>query len=250
MKRYLKRAVSVLTAVAIVFGSAMLIVGALVQRSFAENSSSELEPRYENGYAYTVDDGEARIWYADNTVTGDVVIPSKLGGYPVTAVCMSLPFIHESGITGAVIPSGVRTIKRNAFSYCRKLTSVTIPDTVTLIEAFAFEETALTDIYYEGSESDWAQIDIKNSSADGYNFEIEDAVIHYNTQIKKSSVSWEGDISVIFNSGEDDDLQPEESGNSDNGGVILALGVVAIAGAAIALFAVICYNRNNSKEDN
>ena len=75
-------------------------------------------------------------------------------------------------------------------------------------------------------------------------------MIHYNTQIKKSSVSWEGDISVIFNSGEDDDLQLEESGNSDNGGVILALGVVAIAGAAIALFAVICYNRSNSKEDN
>lgn len=238
MKNYLKRAASALIAAAIVLGSAMLGGGTLVQRSFAEKSSSELKPEYENGYAYTVDNGEARIWYADNTVTGDVVIPSKLGGYPVTEVCISLPFVYELDITSAVIPSGVRTINRNAFSYCKKLTSVTIPDTVTLIEAFAFEETALTDIYYEGSESDWVQIEIQNNSSDGYNFELAEATVHYNTKIKGSDAL---DILDFGKDriGQDSDSQTQDDGVDEETKIIVAVMMVIAFLVILIAFAVL-----------
>lgn len=236
MKRYLKRAASILIAVVMLFGSAVFSGGLLMQNAFADKSYSELESRYEDGYEYTVDNGEARIWCADKTVTGDVVIPSKLGGYPVTAICISFPFAYESEITSAVIPSGVRTIKRNAFSYCRKLTSVTIPDTVTLIEAFAFEETALTDIYYEGSESDWAQIDIKNNRIDGYNFELRDATIHYNTKIKGSGKSG------LLDFGKDDPFQTQDNGESKEAN---AIGIFMVAIGFIAFCVIFFVVQNN-----
>ena len=252
MTNYWKRMASVLIAAAIVFGSAMFGGSALVQSSFAEKSYSDSEAKYEDGYAYTVDDGEARIWYADNTVTGDVVIPSKLGGYPVTEICISLPFIYELDITSAVIPSGVKTINRNAFSYCRRLTSVTIPDTVTLIEAFAFEETALTDIYYEGSESDWARIEIQNSSSDGYNFELAPATVHYNTKIKGSSAL---DILDFGKDriGQDSDSQTQDDGvNEETKIIVVAVMAIAFFVLLIAfavLWVVLSWDKNSKSSD-
>ena len=67
----------------------------------------------EGDYSYTVADGKATItgYYGPG---GDVIIPTTLGGYPVT------------------------TIGEYAFSYCPSLTTVGIPDTVTAIGKSAF----------------------------------------------------------------------------------------------------------------
>jgi len=40
----------------------------------------------ENGYTYYAFSGKSYIAYADKTVTGDVVIPEKLGGYDVAGI--------------------------------------------------------------------------------------------------------------------------------------------------------------------
>lgn len=37
-------------------------------------------------YSYTVSDGEATITDVYTSISGDVTIPSKLGGYPVTSI--------------------------------------------------------------------------------------------------------------------------------------------------------------------
>ena len=48
-------------------------------------------------------------------------------------------FLERSGLSGVVIPNGVKTIGKSAFSNCSILTSVTIPDSVKVIGASAFD---------------------------------------------------------------------------------------------------------------
>ncbi len=93
-------------------------------------------------FKYTVIDGHAVI---DNYFGngGAVKIPSDIGGYPVKAVGGSA-FSGIGGgagqkITSVVIAFGVERIESKAFSSCVNLTSVSIPDSVTYIGAFAFE---------------------------------------------------------------------------------------------------------------
>ena len=102
----------------------------------------------ENGYTYTVTDGKATITAVDSTVTGDVVIPDTLGGYPVTELEESL-FADRTDLTGITIPKSVTSIGECAFYGCTGLKSITIPEGVTSIsdEAFGYC-TGLTKIYW------------------------------------------------------------------------------------------------------
>ena len=103
----------------------------------------------ENGYTYTVTDGKATITAVDSTVTGDVVIPDTLGGYPVTEIggIRNDPWEDSDWIIGA-------------FEKCTGLTSVTIPESVTSISHRAFANcTGLTKIYWNA----------KNVSLEGVN---------------------------------------------------------------------------------
>ena len=67
----------------------------------------------------------------------DLVIPSELDGYPVTAIGDSA-FYYCEGLYSVVIPEGVTTIGKEAFRECGDLTSVAIPDSVTHIGDVAF----------------------------------------------------------------------------------------------------------------
>ena len=59
------------------------------------------------------------------------------------------------------IPNGVTAIGMGSFAYCPNLTSVVIGDSVTTIGDFAFYDCdRLTSVYYQGTESDWAEIEI------------------------------------------------------------------------------------------
>lgn len=47
----------------------------------------------------------------------------------------------RTGLTQAALPEGLRTVSYGAFYHCDRLTDVTIPSTVTNVEAYAFEHT-------------------------------------------------------------------------------------------------------------
>ena len=94
----------------------------------------------------------------DCSTAGAIVIPSVLGGIPVTGIghyafsccrgltSVTIPNIGYSafsgcrGLTSVTIPSSVTSIRDSVFSRCSGLTSVTIPDSVTSIgeEAFCY----------------------------------------------------------------------------------------------------------------
>jgi hypothetical protein len=59
----------------------------------------------------------------------------------------SRTFYNCSGLTSVTIPNSVTIIDRNAFEYCSRLTTITIPNSLTSIEKYVFSHcTSLTSI--------------------------------------------------------------------------------------------------------
>ena len=81
-------------------------------------------------------------------------------------------------LNSLTISDGVAVIGEKAFANCDALTSITIPASVTSIGKSAFAGCGeLRDVYYAGSPSDWAGIEI-NESGNDY---LINAAIHYNS---------------------------------------------------------------------
>ncbi len=89
-------------------------------------------------YTYSVSNNEATIVSVDSSISGDVLIPSTLGGYRVTVIGKEA-FSFNKNITDITIPDNVTTIGAYAFNSCYGLTSVKIGDGVTSIGEEAFE---------------------------------------------------------------------------------------------------------------
>ena len=91
---------------------------------FATITTSAMTSEY---YTYTVSNGEATITDCNTSISGDVTIPSTLGGYPVTSIGNSA-FENCSLMTSLTIPNSVTRIDYDAFFLCSSLTKVNITD--------------------------------------------------------------------------------------------------------------------------
>ncbi len=65
---------------------------------------------------------------------------------------------------------GVETIGKKAFYYCPKLEKITISSSLKTLDLYAFKETKVKEIYYEGTADEWAQIDIKEGYDESGNY--------------------------------------------------------------------------------
>ena len=138
-----------------------LVLSALLLSAFPLVSMGQVT---EGEWTYIVENGGATI--TASTATGDVTIPSELGGYAVkkladeplfnpifgygntsvtsVVILNSLTrigtgaFVYCYGLTSITIPNSVTSIGNNAFAYCTSLASITIPNSVTSIESEAF----------------------------------------------------------------------------------------------------------------
>ena len=111
-----------------------------VIKEHAEDADLSLFNYSDNG------DGSMTIWAKDNTISGDVKLPSHINGKPVTSI-KSSAFYGCAGLTSVVIPNSVTNIGNWAFQYCDGLTSISIPLGVTDIGTYAFaHSTGLTTV--------------------------------------------------------------------------------------------------------
>ncbi len=87
-------------------------------------------------FTYTIKNGAATITgYTGSDV--NIIIPSTIDGYPVTAIGISA-FRDYINLLSVVISDGVKTIGNNAFSDCSGLKSAVIPDSVTTMGTSVF----------------------------------------------------------------------------------------------------------------
>ena len=70
------------------------------------------------------------IWYT--------AVPSSLGGYPVTAI--GDYGMAESNVTDVILPEGITSIGDGAFAMCEYTLAITVPESVTFIGEYAFND--------------------------------------------------------------------------------------------------------------
>jgi hypothetical protein len=106
-------------------------------RDESNSSGSKKGENPASDFEWEITDGGVRItnYIGDST---EVVIPKIIAGAYVISIGREA-FAHRSAITSVVIPDTVSVIEREAFAGCANLSSVTIPDSVWRIGDRAFE---------------------------------------------------------------------------------------------------------------
>ena len=117
-------------------------------------------------WKYSVSDGEVTILGVKRWLRakGDLEIPATMDDCPVLRIGEKA-FEECSKLTSVTIPSSVTSIGKYAFSYCSGLTSVAMPDSVMSIGESAFYGcTSLTGVYITDLEK-WCGISFPDPSS-------------------------------------------------------------------------------------
>jgi hypothetical protein len=130
------------------------------------------------------------------TCTDTDIVLDTYNGLPVTAIgyeafrgcsqmtSISLPstvnqieqgaFWDCTGLTSVVIPKRVTELSIQLFEGCTSLTSLTLPKNLKVIRIEALYNTRLMNIYFEGTEAQWAAVTVEEA-----NHELDFATVHY-----------------------------------------------------------------------
>ena len=134
-----------------------------------------------------IDDKDRIVVIPEKSPEGDVVTSIDQCAFAATdLVSVTIPdgvteisdftFSCCYNLIEVTLPGNLTSIGEMAFAECVALTSITLPNSLSNIEYGAFSVCVdLTDVYYAGSEEEWAEIEI---GAD--NDDLRYATIHYN----------------------------------------------------------------------
>lgn len=139
MKNALKKAISALLVAVMVFGAAPLAGFVGFELPELNLFSTKAEAATEGYYTYSVSNDEATITDVDTSISGDIIIPSILGGYPVISIGIQA-FIYCKSVESITIPDSVTSIEEMAFTYCSNLKRITVDSDNT---AFSSDENGI-----------------------------------------------------------------------------------------------------------
>ena len=95
--------------------------------AFTLTASAESEEYTEGYYTYTVVNDEVTITSCDQSISGDVSIPSTLGGYPVVNIGDGV-FYYCTSLESVTISNSVTSIGEDVFFGCNNLQSVAVDE--------------------------------------------------------------------------------------------------------------------------
>lgn len=160
MKNVIKRGLSLILAITIIFGSAVVGFGEI---DFSGLFTVKAKAASESDLTFKLnEDGESySVTGCNELETGELVIPSTHNGFPVTSISNAAFYCNNSiltvnipssiltigwrafagcyNLTNVNLSYGLVTIDEEAFFECTKLKSIIIPDSVTVIEESAFD---------------------------------------------------------------------------------------------------------------
>lgn len=139
MKRKINKIVSLILAFCIIV-SLVTVTGISANAATTDESIAGVRS---GDFSYEVYNGYALILRYEGTST-ELVIPSTIDGYTVKYIGFwddfSYSIINKAPITSVTIPDTVTVIGTRAFENCEYLTTVNIPDSVTTIGEEAFRD--------------------------------------------------------------------------------------------------------------
>lgn len=122
----------------------LLAIIMLVSLPACNNSSINSSDAYpiaspDSNFTFTLnaDANSYSIAKVDEYISGDIIIPKTYNNLPVNSLSPEA-FSFCKNITSITIPDGIRIIPSYAFYGCRELESITIPEGITIIEGNAF----------------------------------------------------------------------------------------------------------------
>ena len=150
-----------------------------------ENRSCKVCHRFQADIQLS-EDGKSYIFtgFGDLTET-DVVIPAEINGIPVTAIGEGA--FRGTEVTSVEIPETITVISEEMFENCKSLNKVIIPDTITSIGGGAFTGCDQLDFNekengnYFGSAAHpyLALISVKDKTIESYTIDAETKIIYY-----------------------------------------------------------------------
>ena len=117
--------------------------------------ASAVGAEVEGDFTYVVLNGQATITAASTDISGDVVIPETLGGYPVTAIG-SGAFNNRDSMTSLTIPDGVAIAEKAVYD-CNALTAIDVSETnadYSTVDGVLFNKDKTTLIAYPAGKTD------------------------------------------------------------------------------------------------
>ena len=112
----------------------------------------------------------------------------------------SSTFANCTSLTSVTLPSTVDWIGDNAFFNCVRLSSVTIPKRVCYIYQDAFRSCdSLADVYYGGTEADWAKITMEDGNGDLTNATLHCAAVPAAPVVKLGNSATSGKSVLTWN---------------------------------------------------
>jgi hypothetical protein len=136
------------------------------------------------------------VLIGDSAFSGCASLKEATVSNSITVMSMSM-FSGCTALEDVNISDSATTISNGTFRGCDALKSLTIPTSVTEINLYAFENTELTDIYYQGTEDDWNDIYFTGSGS------LDGITIHYKEEepivieSPKGDLTGDGKVNVL-----------------------------------------------------